>query len=42
MASEQMQKYDEFYDSARHHNTLGSRTTMLVHLSAAIALGCEP
>ncbi len=42
MASQHIQKYSEFYDSARYDNSLESRTTTLVHLAAAIALGCEP
>jgi len=39
---EQMDKFDEFYDSARHNQTLDDRTTLLLHLAAAMALGCEP
>ncbi len=42
MKSEQMDKFDEFYDSARHNQTLDGRTTLLLHLAAAVALGCEP
>ncbi len=40
--SEQMSKYDEFYNSARHDNSFDTRTTTLIHLAAAMALGCEP
>lgn len=42
MKSEQMDKFDQFYDSARHNQTLDDRTTLLLHLAAAMALGCEP
>ncbi len=42
MASQHIQKYNEFYDSARYDNSLEGPTTTLVHLTAAIALGCEP
>ncbi len=42
MVSEHMKEYGEFYDSARYKNSLGSKTTTLVHLAAAMALGCEP
>ncbi len=42
MKSEQMDKFAEFYDSARHNQTLDDRTTLLLHLAAAMALGCEP
>ncbi len=42
MASQHMQKYDEFYDSARYENNLEGPTTTLIHLAAALALGCDP
>lgn len=42
MKSEQMDKFDQFYDSARHNQSLDDRTTLLLHLAAAMALGCEP
>ena len=42
MKSEQMDKFDEFYDSARHNQILDDRTTLLLHLASAMALGCEP
>ena len=31
-----------FYDAARHESVLDERTALLVHLAAALALGCEP
>jgi hypothetical protein len=37
-----MYKYGEFYDSARYNNSLGTKTTNLLHLATALALGCEP
>jgi hypothetical protein len=37
-----MGKFDEFYDSARHNESFDDRTTLLLHLAAAMALGCEP
>jgi hypothetical protein len=42
MKSDQMDRFDEFYDSARHNDTLDQRTTLMLHLAAAMALGCEP
>ena len=42
MASEQMQRFDQFYESARHSEVLDERTTVMLHLGAAMALGCEP
>ena len=37
-----MQKYDEFYESARHNEVFDERTALLLHLGAAMALGYEP
>jgi len=37
-----MKKFGEFYNSARHNETFDDRTTLLLHLAAAMALGCEP
>lgn len=31
-----------FYDAARHNGILDERTTVLVHLAAALAVGCDP
>ncbi len=42
VASEQMQRFDQFYESARHGDVLDERTAVLLHLGAAMALGCEP
>ena len=42
MGSEQMQRFDVFYESARHSDVLDERTAVLLHLGAAMALGCEP
>ncbi len=42
MASEQMQKYEQFYESARQSEVFDERTAVLLHLAAAMARGCEP
>ena len=43
MLPEKQQKaYGEFYDAARNNGTLEPKTTLLVHLGAAMALGCYP
>ncbi len=42
MKSQQMDYFDQFYDSARHNDTFDDRTTLLLHLASAMALGCEP
>jgi len=34
--------WQAFYDSARHNEVLGERTTLLLHLACAMALGCYP
>ena len=31
-----------FYDAARHNDVLDTKTTLLLHLGAAMALGCVP
>ena len=38
----QRKSFDEYYDSARHNTILEPKTTLLLHLSAAMALGCSP
>jgi hypothetical protein len=43
MLPEKQQKaYTDFYDSARHNEILEPKTTLLVHLAAAMAIGCYP
>jgi len=39
---DQKKTWDDFYDSARHNEVLGEKETLLVHLAAAMALGCYP
>ena len=34
--------WQRFYDSARHNEVLDERTTILLHLASAMALGCYP
>ncbi len=38
----QKKAYTDFYNSARHNEILGEKATVLVHLAAAMALGCYP
>ena len=38
----QKKAYEEFYGSARRNEVLGEKETVLVHLAAAMALGCYP
>lgn len=34
--------WKKFYDSARYNDVLDARTTLMLHLAAAMALGCDP
>jgi len=36
------QNWQRFYDSARHNTVLDERTTVMLHLAAAMAFGCDP
>lgn len=34
--------FEAFYDAVRHNNTLPAKTTYLLHLATAMAVGCVP
>jgi len=38
----QRKAYEEFYFSARNNEILDPKTTLLLHLGAAMAQGCSP
>jgi len=38
----QKKAYDDFYDSARHNQILDPKTTLMIHLAAAMAVACYP
>lgn len=38
----QKKTFNEFYDSARHNEILEPKTTLMIHLAAAMATGCYP
>lgn len=38
----QHEAFEAFYDSARHNDILDPKTTLLLHLGAALAAGCDP
>jgi len=38
----QKRAYKEFYDSARNNRILDPKTTLMLHLAAAMAVGCYP
>ena len=42
MLSEQAAAYRSFYDSARRNEVLEPKTTLMIHLATAMAVGCYP
>lgn len=38
----QKKAYTDFYNSARYNDILEPKTTLLIHLAAAMASGCYP
>ncbi len=38
----QKNKYREFYDSARNNDILEPKTTLMLHMATAMAVGCYP
>lgn len=42
LPNDQEKAYSAFYDSARRSEVLDEKTKLLIHLSAAMAVGCIP
>jgi hypothetical protein len=42
LPEKQKNKYREFYDSARHNDILEPKTTLMLHMATAMAVGCYP
>jgi len=42
LSKEQRKSFGAFYESARYNEVLDSKTTLMIHLSAAMAVGCYP
>jgi hypothetical protein len=42
LPEKQKEKYTEFYDSARYNEFLEPKTTLMLHMAAAMAIGCYP
>ncbi|MDH3950768.1 MAG: hypothetical protein OEV11_07020 [Deltaproteobacteria bacterium] len=42
LPEKQRKAYSDFYKSARHNETLEPKTTLMLHLAAAIAFSCYP
>ncbi len=40
--SKQLEAFNEFYDLARFNDILEPRTTLMLHLATAMAVGCYP
>jgi hypothetical protein len=42
LPKEQKKAYSAFYDSARNNEILDPKTTLLIHMATAMAIGCYP
>lgn len=42
LTGDQQQAFRAFYRSARHNDVLEPKTTLLLHLAVAMAVGCYP
>ena len=42
LLDKQKKAYKAFYDSARHNEYFNEKTTILLHLASAFAIGCYP
>ncbi len=42
LPKKQLEAFGAFYDSARHNDILDPKTTYLIRMGAAMAVGCSP
>ena len=42
LAGKRQDTFGEFYDAARHNGILDAKTTYLLHVATAMAVGCVP
>ena len=42
LPKEQQKAFDAFYESARHNKILEPKTTLMLHIATAMAIGCHP
>ena len=42
LPKKQIKTYSDFYDSARCNEILEPKITLMIHLAAAMAVGCYP
>ena len=41
LPEKQDKAFSDFYDSARHNDILEPKTTLILHIAAAMAVGCN-
>lgn len=41
LPEKQNKAFSDFYDSARHNDVLDPKTTLMIHLASAMAVGCN-
>jgi hypothetical protein len=42
LPEKQKKVYTDFYNSARYNEILNPKTTLMIHIAAAMAFGCYP
>ena len=42
LPEKQKNSFNEFYDSARYNEILEPKTTLMLHMAAAMAVACYP
>jgi len=42
LPEKQKETYRKFYDAARYNEILEPKTTLMLHLASAMAIGCYP
>jgi hypothetical protein len=42
LPEKQKNSFTEFYDSARYNEILDPKTTLMIHMAAAMAVACYP
>ncbi|MGD1973248.1 MAG: hypothetical protein PVG73_04220 [Desulfobacterales bacterium] len=42
LPEKQLKAYNDFYDTARPNDILEPKTTLMLHLASAMAVGCYP
>ena len=42
LPQQQKKAFTDFYDAARDNEILEPKTTLMIHLAAAMAVGCYP